>query len=250
MRGIVRRQNLEAAAELEAFDWINHKSSGKPLFPGQPISMFQAGSETTQDRQLRMLYQVKLACTACSMCELGLNGASSDGKLYRDPHVFSTMTPSKFMVVGQNPGWNEVCQGEPFVGQAGKNFSDELKKHNLSRADFYISNAVKCYTSSNQRPELRNVERCRPFLEIEINVLRPCFIVALGAVAFNSLCGDKSFSDHLGKLVRADKFSTGGYTANVIPIYHPSPLNMADKDRKAGFEHQIKIVAGLVMALR
>src|SRR4051812_34835573 len=123
--------------DMRQFDWSsNYESYKYSQIIEEPYLMFLAPQdESRYDRRLRMLQQVRRACMACDMCELGRHGVSrygvnkhgasghgasganiSDGQIQFDPHVFSSMTPTRFMVVGQNPGWTEVCKCEPFVG--------------------------------------------------------------------------------------------------------------------------------------
>ena len=132
-------------SELSEYDWSG--GANPPPFKREILYNIQARiympSETEKQRHLRMLTQVSKACYACTMCPLGKDGADNKG-IIRDPHVFSSMTPSKFVVIGQNPGWNELGAGLPFVGQAGKNFDAELALHGVSRDQLYITNVVKC----------------------------------------------------------------------------------------------------------
>lgn len=197
--------------------------------------------EKPYDRKLRMLRQLSRACIACSMCELGMKCAEKNNTI-RDPHVFSNMKPHRFMVIGQNPGWDELAAGEPFVGVAGKNFDDEITKHGISRNDFYICNTVRCWTKGNERPTQRHINRCEPFLRIEINLIKPKLIIALGAVAFSQLCPDATFSKSLKTLIPSK------YDVKVFPIYHPSPVNFRDGSRKTAFEEQIEVMCRLVKA--
>lgn len=202
-------------------------------------------NETAYERKLRMLDPMRRTCMACSMCELGRKEVDRDGLgIFRDPHVFSNQNPTRFMVYGQNPGWNEVLKGKPFVGDAGNNFDVHLGANGLSRDDFYIANTVRCYTEKNARPSEKHVERCRPFLEMEINLIRPLLIVALGAVAFEQLCPGKKFSDHMGSVAESR------YEVSVFAVYHPSPLNMQDAERRVEFARQMKLMCALVKRLK
>ncbi len=200
--------------------------------------------ETPYDRKLRMLRQLSTACVACSMCELGLKEAIK-GDIARDPHVFSNMNPTRYMVVGQNPGWNELEKREPFVGAAGGNFDKEISKHGLSRDDFYICNTVRCFTQGNSRPTDKHKKRCEPFLQIEINLIKPRLVIALGAVAFSQLCPEAEFSGGLKKITKSSL-----YNVPVFAIYHPSPINFRDGSRRELFASQIKVMCALVKELK
>lgn len=235
-------------AELEAFDWFGHKGPTGPVFQPEIWSIMQLkdpSAEAPYDRKLRMLRQLSIACTACSMCELGQKEALK-GNIARDPHVFSNLNPTRFMVVGQNPGWNELEKRSPFVGAAGKNFDTALQTYGLTRNAFYITNAVKCFTKDNAKPDNDHQAKCKPFLDMEINLIKPKLIVTLGASAFGLMCPDMNYGESLCKIVKSTKFNN----LPVLPIYHPSPLNLADPGRRTEFYRQIKILCGLVTKLQ
>ena len=202
------------------------------------LDVMELGGETWKDRMYRMLRPMSTTCKACSMCDLGKK-VNSNGD---DPHVFSTMSPSKWMVIGQNPGANECKQGKPFVGAAGEFFDKVIKKNGLSRHEFYISNAVKCYTENNEKPTFLHNQRCRPFIQMEIQLLRPILIVTLGAVAFDVFCPELKLSDHLGKVVESSTFED----QKIYPVYHPSPRNMSVSERKAKFIKDIAKLCKLI----
>ena len=227
------------------FDWSAGRKT--PLdYHSPPVTIMDALERTIEnntERKLRMLRQLKLTCMSCSMCELGRSEACKDD-ICRDPHVLSNMNVAKVVVVGQNPGWTELKECTPFVGAAGKNFDDELAKHGLDRSLFYITNIVKCFTPDNAKPSNTNVVRCRPFLTMEVTLLRPKFIVTLGAVAFGTLCPDASYQMSLGTFTDCKEFDT-----KVFAVYHPSPLNLSDSGRRADFGRQMAILCSLVKRL-
>lgn len=218
-------------SELENFDWLNHK-----------------GLDMVYERKLKILRGLSDACSSCNMCELGLKNVARDKESgdFRDPHVFSNLNPKRFMVVGQNPGWTELGVGVPLVGEAGVNFDVEIERHKLSRDDFYICNACRCFTPGNTRPEARNLEACRPYLEMEIRTIKPKLVVALGGVAFEQLCPGVPFSESLKKITKSKKYDG----VPVFPVYHPSPVNLDEGGKRKDFEEQIALMCGLVKALR
>jgi len=240
------RKKSKELEELENFDWFNFKSTA-PAKPFKPVfvSIMQLDSpENPYERKLRMLRQLSTACVACSMCELGLKGAEKNNTV-RDPHVFSNLNPTRFMVVGQNPGWNELEKGEPFVGAAGANFDEEIAQHGLSRNDFYICNTVRCFTQGNAKPTDKHKKRCEPFLQMEINLIKPRLVIALGAVAFSQLCPETEFSVGLKTITKSSIFDVP-----VFAIYHPSPVNFRDGSRREAFASQIKTMCALVKELQ
>lgn len=185
---------------------------------------------------LDMLTPLKQTCNSCIMCELGRKS------LGFNRHVFSNMNPSKWVIVGQNPGKNECDQDEPFVGKSGQFFNEVLEDNGINREYFYISNAVKCFTEGNEKPSQLIMDRCEPYLRMELQILRPHLVVALGSVAFGALCPKMKFTPNLGKVIKSAKF--GG--VKVFPIYHPSPMNTSNKDRKARFIKDLAMLCKII----
>jgi DNA polymerase len=192
------------------------------------------------DKRMVMLRALRDTCKDCVMCELGRNFKAVHGQRI-DPHVFSTMSPSRFLVVGQNPGFNECVKDEPFVGDAGKNFDNEVAKHGLTRKDFYITNIVKCHTDNNAAPSTETVRRCQLFLHMELHIMAPKFIVTLGAVSFGHFCPQAVYQKALGKMTYSDVIDK-----KVFAIYHPSPRNLSVESRRTAFEKQVGMLCKLV----
>jgi len=176
------------------------------------------------------------------MCSLGKKMLEEKNKTF-DPHVFSNMqTDARYMVVGQNPGFDECQVGLPFIGAAGENFDKTLAKNGLKREDFYVTNCTKCHTLANKAPDHQYRKTCSKILYLEIAVMRPRLIVTLGAQAFDFFCSDKKISDHLGDIVMSD-------LGPIFPIYHPSPRNWNLKERRDKIEANIKLLSRLIKKL-
>ncbi len=201
-------------------------------------------AEAAASKRWKMIPHLVEACNSCRMCSLGWTRAHKDGS-NKDPHVFSnydvTRRPAKFMIVGQNPGWNEVVKGEPFVGQSGANFEKALEQTIHQRSDFYITNAVKCFTKDNKKPDAKSLEKCEPFLKMEIAIVKPVLVVAFGSVAFSILCPGKDYNDSIAKIVESEKFGV-----KVFAVYHPSPLNLTQKIRKDKFFKDMKTLGKIM----
>lgn len=103
---------------------------------------------------------------------------------------------STLMFVGEQPGDQEDKTGRPFVGPAGRMLNAALEQVGIPRNDVYVTNAVKHfkYSPSGKRrlhgkPTMAQTRACRPWLEAEIQIIKPHMIVALGATAAMSLFG-------------------------------------------------------------
>ncbi len=102
--------------------------------------------------------------------------------------VFGVGSPqARLMFVGEGPGENEDLEGEPFVGRAGKKLDEMIVAVGLSRAEVYIANIVKCRPPNNRDPERDEVETCSPFLDKQIEAIRPRVLVTLGGPATKTL---------------------------------------------------------------
>jgi uracil-DNA glycosylase len=131
-----------------------------------------------------------------------------------------------WLFVGEGPGAEEDQRGEPFVGQAGRLLDNMLAAIGLKRGeDVYIANVVKCRPPGNRNPEPLEAERCRPFLQRQVELIRPKLIIALGKVPATNLLGrDATIASLRGQL----------HEYRGIPLivtYHPAYLlrNLADK---------------------
>ena len=97
---------------------------------------------------------------------------------------------AEWLFVGEGPGADEDAQGEPFVGQAGKLLDNMLLAIGLKRGkNVYITNIVKCRPPNNRAPEADEIATCLPYLQRQIELIKPRLIVALGKTAATALLG-------------------------------------------------------------
>ena len=180
----------------------------KPLV-GAP-SAYQGTSKSRQEReqQLSIIRSEVESCQTCyELCRT------------RTQTVFGVGNPeSKVVFIGEGPGANEDRQGEPFVGEAGKLLDKILTASTLKREQVYILNTVKCRPPNNRNPLPAELENCRGFLDRQLDVIRPEFIVCLGSVAAKSLLGTQSSLGKLRKQFHQYRES------KVLVTYHPAYL--------------------------
>ena len=93
---------------------------------------------------------------------------------------------AKILFIGEAPGYNEDRLGRPFVGQAGTFLNQLLALINLKREQVYITNVIKCRPPGNRDPLPTEVMNCRPWLDKQIDLIRPKLIVTLGRYAMTS----------------------------------------------------------------
>ena len=130
--------------------------------------------------------------------------------------VFGAGNPdAEIMFVGEAPGANEDKQGEPFVGAAGKFLNEMLGTIGLQRSDVYITNIVKYRPPNNRDPEPDEIQAFIPYLQRQIEVIRPKLIVFLGRHSMNVFLPELRISQAHGKPVRK-----GGQV--YLPLFHPA----------------------------
>lgn len=147
-------------------------------------------------------------CTKCRLARTRTNVVPGTGSM--SPLV---------MVIGEGPGADEDRMGLPFVGKAGQLLDKMLASISLSRdTNCYIANIVKCRPPQNRDPLPDEQDACSPFLEAQIEILRPRMILCMGRIAAQRLL---STGEPVGKL-RGSFRSYGGIP--LLVTYHPSAL--------------------------
>ena len=158
--------------------------------------------------QLRILADKVASCTRCA--EL----AST-----RQKTVFGVGNPeTKIVFIGEAPGADEDRQGEPFVGRAGQLLTKIIEACKLRREDVYICNILKCRPPENRAPLPDECANCREYLDGQLAIIDPDYIVCWGSVAAKNLLG---VEHPIGKM--RGRFYQHG-RAKVLCTYHPSYL--------------------------
>jgi DNA polymerase len=124
-------------------------------------------------------------CRACDLWEGATQAVMGEGA--RQAHV---------MLVGEQPGDREDREGHPFVGPAGRVLDRALDEAGIGRQDAYITNVVKHFRFKargkrriHQRPDRWQVTACAPWLNAELEMVKPAAVVLLGATAAQALLG-------------------------------------------------------------
>lgn len=141
----------------------------------------------------------------------------------RTNFVFGVGNPNAdIVVVGEAPGGEEDKQGKPFVGRAGQLLTDILKAINFMREEIYICNILKCRPPENRNPLPEEIFHCEPYLFRQLELIKPKFILAVGAFAGQTLTKTK---EPLGKLRgKFFDFHVGEIKAKLMVTYHPAAL--------------------------
>jgi uracil-DNA glycosylase len=137
----------------------------------------------------------------------------------RKQTVFGVGNPeARVMFIGEAPGADEDAQGEPFVGRAGQLLNRIIAACGWAREDVYICNILRCRPPGNRTPAPQEAANCREWLDGQIAIIDPEFIVCWGSCAAQNLLG---MTDAIGKM-RQRFFKHG--RAKVLCTYHPSYL--------------------------
>jgi DNA polymerase len=147
------------------------------------------------------------SCRRCGLCST------------RTQTVFADGSPTaRLLFVGEAPGRDEDAQGVPFVGRAGQLLNKMIAAIDLKREEVYICNVLKCRPPDNRVPAPDEVERCRPYLEQQIALVKPALVCALGLSAAQALLQTKASMASM----RGKTFAYRGIP--LIPTYHPAAL--------------------------
>jgi uracil-DNA glycosylase len=173
----------------------------------QEFQPLELAPEERPDRLAELRARVA-ACTRCQ--ELART---------RTQTVFGVGNPNaRILFVGEAPGADEDRLGEPFVGRAGQLLNDIIKACRLQREDIYICNILRCRPPGNRLPSLEEAEHCREYLDGQIAIVNPEYIVCWGSCAARNLLGsEEAISKMRGKF-----YSYG--PAKVLCTFHPSYL--------------------------
>ena len=191
------------------------------------------------------LPQLREAVQGCRGCDLYRNATQAVfGEGARNAEV---------MLVGEQPGDKEDLAGRPFVGPAGRLLDQALEEAGIDRSQTYVTNAVKHFKWQargkrriHQKPSWSESVACQPWLQAELQVVRPRVVVALGATAAQSLLGrDFRVTRHRGELLDSP------IAEHVTATIHPSAiLRQQDEGARqaelASFVDDLRVVAALL----
>jgi len=174
--------------------------------------------------------------------EAEVKGCRKCGELARSRKkiVFGVGNPrTELMFIGEAPGADEDAQGEPFVGRAGQLLTKIIEAMGMKRGEVYIANVLKCRPPENRTPLPDETANCLPYLQKQIEMIRPKVIVALGATALRAL---------LDIQIGITKMRGNWYTYHDIPImptFHPAYLLRNPPAKKEVWQDMKSVLAKL-----
>jgi uracil-DNA glycosylase len=197
-------------------------------------------------KSLKAFREAAADCKGCDLWERGTQTVFGEGARH-----------AEVMFIGEQPGNEEDLTGHPFVGPAGRLFNDALEEAGIDRRQTYVTNVVKHFKWEprgkrriHKKPNAREISACRPWLEAEINLVKPNVIVCLGATAAQALLGSKfKVSKQRGKFIEST------LAPYIMATVHPSSILRAPDDEtrhveKRRFIDDLKLVAGVLSKTR
>lgn len=152
-------------------------------------------------------------CKKCSLWKYRKNPVPGEGN-----------TNTEIMLIGEAPGKSEDEQGRPFVGAAGKLLTELINSIQLKRSEVYITNVLKCRPPNNRDPLPIEIEACTPYLNKQIEIIKPKIIMTLGNHSTRYIL--KRFKAQFRGITRVrGKIYSGtinGVRVQVIPTLHPA----------------------------
>ena len=180
-------------------------------------------------RSLKTLRDAAAGCRGCPLWRPATQTVFGEGR-----------KASRVMLVGEQPGDREDQAGEPFVGPAGRELDRGLEAAGIARADAYVTNAVKHFKFEergrrriHQTPKRFEIDACRPWLDAELDVVKPEALILLGATAAKALLGSAfKVTQHRGEMLDSE------LAPIVSATIHPSAILRSRDDAERAAERE------------
>src|SRR6266536_1977025 len=190
------------------------------------LSLDETAAPLVPDKpSLPKLREAAAGCTACDLYKTGTQTVFGEGT-----------SQAEVMLVGEQPGDQEDLQGKPFVGPAGKLLDKALDEAGIDRSQVYVSNVVKHFKWQgrgkrriHQKPNWSEIAACRPWLDAELEAVKPRVLVCLGATAAQALLGrDFRVTRQRGQAIESE------LAPHALATIHPSAILRADEADREG----------------
>ena len=186
-------------------------------------------------RTLSALREAAAGCHGCPLWARGTQTVFGEGP-----------RRARVVLVGEQPGNDEDLAGKPFVGPAGRVLDRALEAAGIARDDVYVTNVVKHFKWEpkgkrriHAKPNQMEISACLPWLEAELDIVKPVVVVCLGATAAQALLGPK-----FRVTKRRGEWIPARWAPRVIATVHPSAILRAP-DEAARHAEMDRFVADL-----
>lgn len=137
---------------------------------------------------------------------------------------------AEIFFIGEAPGYHETLQRRPFVGRSGQLFRKTLTEVGIDEKEVYITNIVKARPPENRDPSIAEILAYKPFLDREIELIRPQLIVTLGRFSMAKFLPEVKISQVHGRL---HKVTWNESTLYILPMYHPAAALRSTKMKES-----------------
>jgi len=168
-----------------------------------------------KDNKLKEIKDKVLKCKKCS--------------LYKNrnyPVIGQGSHDAEIMFIGEAPGAQEDKTGHPFCGRAGTILDELLNSVSIKRKDIYICNILKCRPPSNRDPEIKEIKACTPYLEKQIEIIKPKIICSLGRYSMEFLMKKFGLEDKIELISKIHgnlfEIKIGSQKLKFVAFYHPA----------------------------
>jgi len=186
------------------------------------------------DKKLAQIKEEVLKCRKCPLYKTRVLPVIGEGN-----------HQAKIVLCGEAPGFNESKTGRPFCGNSGKVLDELLESVGIKRQEVYIANILKDRPPQNRNPQKEEIEACAPYLERQIEIIKPKIIGALGNYSVAYILEKYGLKEKIqgiskihGKVFEA-KTSFG--QIKIIPFYHPAVV-VYNQNMKRELEKDFKIL--------
>jgi DNA polymerase len=200
-------------------------AASQPGFGATPLA-----PEQKRQRLVALNENEVRGCTKCRLCETRTQTVFGEGD-----------SDAKIFFIGEGPGENEDLTGRPFVGRAGEMLNRWIAAMGLRREQVYIANIVKCRPPGNRVPAPDEVATCTPYLQRQLEIIRPKVIVTLGLPSAKYMLQSNST---MGRL-RGQWHEWRGI--KLMPTFHPAYVlrSYTQQVRAAVWDDLKKVMAEL-----
>ncbi len=195
-----------------------------------------------KDNELKKIKDEVLTCKKCPLYK-----EREQNKYY--PVIGEGSHEAKIMFIGEAPGLQEAKHARPFCGAAGKILDNLLRFIEIERKDVYITNILKDRPPQNRDPQPEEIDVCTPYLERQIEMIKPKVICPLGRYSMNFLMEKFGLADQIQGIskIHGKIFKGQGDFKNIliIPFYHPAVV-VYNMNMKPILEEDFKILKKII----
>ncbi|MDR0956364.1 MAG: uracil-DNA glycosylase [Endomicrobium sp.] len=228
-------KEYENWGEIEIYKLVNKNDNSVTDILQTSKQQFPFSEILNSKKKLDKLKEEVLSCKKCSLGETRLNAVFGTGAL-----------DAGLMFVGEGPGYDEDHKGEPFIGRAGQLLTKIIEAMGRTRKNVYIANIVKCHPmidsadpqkrANDRPPTFEEMKICRFYLDMQLEIIKPKIIVALGASSTKGLLNNKEPISKIRGTVRE-------YNGiKLMPTYHPAALLRNPNLKKLVWEDMKKVM--------